>query len=43
MHGNAALPLGIIYGIAEDYHLLTQGTRPLKGALVPPSLVWRLG
>ena len=31
MHGNAALPLGIIYGIAEDYHLLTQGTRPLKG------------
>ncbi|RPD65419.1 beach-domain-containing protein [Lentinus tigrinus ALCF2SS1-7] len=30
MHGNSALPLGIIYGIAEDYHLLTQGSRPLK-------------
>ncbi|KAJ3010240.1 hypothetical protein NUW54_g2543 [Trametes sanguinea] len=30
MHGNSALPLGIIYGIAEDYHLLTQSSRPLK-------------
>ncbi|KAH9919489.1 beach-domain-containing protein [Epithele typhae] len=30
MHGNSALPLGQIYGIAEDYHLLTQGSRPLK-------------
>ncbi|KAI0746713.1 beach-domain-containing protein [Daedaleopsis nitida] len=30
MHGNSALPLGIIYGIAEDYHILTQGSRPLK-------------
>ncbi len=35
MHGNSALPLGIIYGIAEDYHLLTQGSRPLKGPLPP--------
>ena len=31
MHGNSALPIGIIYGIAEDYHLLTQGSKPLKG------------
>ncbi|KAI8986856.1 beach-domain-containing protein [Trametes punicea] len=30
MHGNSALPLGTIYGIAEDYHLLTQSSRPLK-------------
>ncbi|PIL27451.1 hypothetical protein GSI_10600 [Ganoderma sinense ZZ0214-1] len=30
MHGNSALPIGIIYGIAEDYHLLTQGSKPLK-------------
>ncbi|KAH9896772.1 beach-domain-containing protein [Cubamyces lactineus] len=30
MHGNSSLPLGIIYGIAEDYHLLTQTARPLK-------------
>ncbi|TBU31477.1 beach-domain-containing protein [Dichomitus squalens] len=30
MHGNSALPLGIIYGIAEDYHLLTQGSKPLR-------------
>nr|VWO93939.1 G protein beta subunit Gib2 [Ganoderma boninense] len=30
MHGNSALPIGIIYGMAEDYHLLTQGSRPLK-------------
>ncbi|KAI0360774.1 beach-domain-containing protein [Trametes cingulata] len=30
MHGNSSLPLGLIYGIAEDYHLLTQTSRPLK-------------
>ncbi|KAH9846387.1 beach-domain-containing protein [Lenzites betulinus] len=30
MHGNSSLPLGLIYGVAEDYHLLTQGSRPLK-------------
>ncbi|OJT13456.1 Beige protein -like protein [Trametes pubescens] len=30
MHGNSALPLGLIYGVAEDYHLLTQSSRPLK-------------
>ncbi|KAI0646236.1 beach-domain-containing protein [Trametes meyenii] len=30
MHGNSSLPLGLIYGIAEDYHLLTQSSRPLK-------------
>lgn len=33
MHGNSALPLGTIYGIAEDYHLLTQGSKPLKGPI----------
>ena len=38
MHGNSALPLGIIYGIAEDYHVLLQGSRPLKGMVARGSV-----
>ncbi|PCH37188.1 beach-domain-containing protein [Wolfiporia cocos MD-104 SS10] len=30
MHGNSALPLGTLYGIAEDYHLLSQSARVVK-------------
>ncbi|KAL4252230.1 hypothetical protein ABKN59_005526 [Abortiporus biennis] len=27
MHGSSSLPIGTIYGIAEDYHLLSQGSK----------------
>ncbi|CCM01782.1 uncharacterized protein FIBRA_03849 [Fibroporia radiculosa] len=30
MHGNSALPIGTLYGIAEDYLLLSQSARPMK-------------
>ncbi|KAI0700338.1 beach-domain-containing protein [Cytidiella melzeri] len=30
MHGTSTLPIGSIYGIPEDYHLLTQGTKVIK-------------
>lgn len=30
MHGVSSLPLGTIYGIPEDYHLLTQGTKLIR-------------
>ncbi|OCH84794.1 beach-domain-containing protein [Obba rivulosa] len=30
MHGISSLPLGTIYGIAEDYHLLSQSPKPVK-------------
>ena len=31
MHGASTLPIGSIYGIPEDYHLLTQNMRAVKG------------
>ena len=31
MHGNSSLPIGTLYGVAEDYHLLSQSKRPIKG------------
>ncbi|KAH8103359.1 beach-domain-containing protein [Cristinia sonorae] len=30
MHGTSSLPIGTIYGIVEDYHLLTQGSKPVR-------------
>jgi len=30
MHGASTLPIGTIYGIAEDYHLLSQGSKVIK-------------
>ncbi|GBE84628.1 hypothetical protein SCP_0606070 [Sparassis crispa] len=30
MHGSSSLPLGTLYGIAEDYLLLTQADKPTK-------------
>ncbi|EMD36591.1 hypothetical protein CERSUDRAFT_115625 [Gelatoporia subvermispora B] len=30
MHGISSLPLGTIYGVAEDYHLLSQRSKPVK-------------
>ncbi len=31
MHGSSSLPIGTIYGILEDYHLLAQADRVTKG------------
>lgn len=31
MHGNSSLPIGTLYGIAEDYYLLSQSNRFIKG------------
>ena len=33
MHGASSMPIGNIYGIPEDYHLLSQTTRVVKGML----------
>lgn len=33
MHGASTLPIGSIYGIAEDYHLLSQSTRATRGEI----------
>ncbi|TFY62229.1 hypothetical protein EVJ58_g3994 [Rhodofomes roseus] len=30
MHGNSSLPIGTLYGVAEDYHLLSQSKRFVK-------------
>ena len=35
MHGTSTLPIGTIYGIPEDYHLLAQGHKIIKGR--PPA------
>ena len=31
MHGTSSLPIGTIYGIAEDYNLLSQGHKVVRG------------
>ena len=31
MHGNSALPIGTLYGIAEDHGILSQSVKALKG------------
>lgn len=35
MHGCSTLPIGTIYGIPEDYHLLAQGNRVYRGSPRP--------
>lgn len=39
MHGNSSLPIGTLYGIAEDYHLLSQSKRFIKGLSILPFYV----
>lgn len=31
MHGNSSLSIGTLYGVAEDYHLLSQSAKVAKG------------
>ena len=31
MHGSSSLPIGTIYGIAEDFHLLAQADKVTRG------------
>lgn len=36
MEGRTSLPLGTMFGIAEDYQLLSQSTKPLRNSLSGP-------